>query len=178
MPVLHSETACAGCGTVFHPKQYSPSHKIPRFCSRACGRKFGKVLTRENFIRKYRTDGKCWIWSGYKNQKGYGALKFRGKSTLAHRAAYELLVGPIPDGLEIDHKCRNRLCVNPLHLEPVTHKENVGRGEDMRLHCKRGHARVPHSGRCLMCHRLDSAVAREKKRNPQLPQQLEFCFAW
>lgn len=70
----------------------------------------------------------CWIWTGKKGSKGYGLAHVDGgRQAQAHRVAYELLVGPIPDGLEIDHTCNVRPCVNPDHLEPVTHAENVRR---------------------------------------------------
>ncbi len=74
----------------------------------------------------------CWVWNGRLNDDGYGVLDLswrRGgpKSRSAHRLAYELFVGPIPDGLEIDHLCAVRRCVNPAHLEAVTHAENVRR---------------------------------------------------
>lgn len=74
----------------------------------------------------------CWPWLGYMNRKGgYGFLKVKrdGKpaTAYAHRAVYELIVGPIPDGLQIDHLCGIRSCCNPLHLEPVTQSENMRR---------------------------------------------------
>ena len=89
----------------------------------------------------------CWEWTGAKTG-GYGCLKIHGQHILAHRFAYEHLVGPIPDGLELDHLCRNHACVNPTHLEAVTHEENVRRGElaeaqklskERRTHCRKGH---------------------------------------
>lgn len=75
-------------------------------------------------------EGGCWIWTGRRHGSGrrYGGFTFRGRQVYAHRAAYELFVGPIAGGLELDHLCRNGLCVNPDHLEPVTHQENVRRG--------------------------------------------------
>ena len=93
--------------------------------------------------------GSCWIWKAMKNQKGYGrfcmtrsGVPFRA---MAHRVAYESVLGLIPDGLQIDHLCRVRCCVNPSHMEPVTCKENVLRGfcpsamSARATHCPGGH---------------------------------------
>lgn len=93
----------------------------------------------------------CWIWLGHLQPNGYGTLKVggrAGRSVYAHRVSYETHVGPIPPGLEIDHLCRVRNCVNPEHLEPVTRRVNVQRGIGPALlgrlnanktHCSNGH---------------------------------------
>jgi hypothetical protein len=75
-----------------------------------------------------RDGSSCWFWTGSTNNKGYGRLGGnKGGSQLAHRAAYELIIGPIPAGLTIDHLCGVKICVNPAHLEPVTARENLER---------------------------------------------------
>lgn len=70
----------------------------------------------------------CWIWTGALTTNGYGQVRWGDRTLRAYRLVYELLVGPIPDGLQLDHLCRNRRCVNPAHLEPVTQWENWARG--------------------------------------------------
>lgn len=85
----------------------------------------------------------CWVWTAA-NASGYGRF-WVGHLVVAHRFAYELLVGPIPDGMQLDHLCRNPPCVNPAHLEPVTCRVNLLRGETQtarrsrQTHCSRGH---------------------------------------
>lgn len=88
-------------------------------------------------VDKNGPDG-CWLWKA-STRRRYGRYDCEGKSHGAHRFAYELLVGPIPEGLTLDHLCRNTLCVNPAHLEPVTVRENILRGRDSKTHCKNGH---------------------------------------
>lgn len=95
-----------------------------------------------------RSDDECWLWTGSLSA-GYGRISVTTpdgrKTEAAYRVAWELLVGPIPAGLEPDHLCRVTACVNPKHLEPVTHAENVRRGKQGRMvtACPRDHAYTP-----------------------------------
>jgi len=85
----------------------------------------------------------CWAWTGCLNSRGYGCVAVNGKSQLAHRRAYELLVGPIAAGLQIDHLCRNKCCCNPDHLEPVDPKTNMARTDrSEKTLCINGHRLV------------------------------------
>ncbi len=116
----------------------------------------------ERFWARVNKTDSCWLWAAHINNSGYG---WTGKA-LAHRKAYELTNGAIPDGMDLDHLCRVRSCCNPGHLEPVSHRKNVLRGMapgsiTFRTNiCKRGHALtganvyvVPKTGhrRCLAC---------------------------
>lgn len=93
----------------------------------------------------------CWLWTGSTLPPWhYGRLSYRGRYDLAHRIAYHELVGPIPDGLELDHRCKNPTCCNPAHLEAVTHLENVRRSDSgkhnaIKTHCAQGHAFDEHN---------------------------------
>jgi hypothetical protein len=92
-------------------------------------------------------DNGCMLWTASLNSYGYGQFSFgRGVNRQAHRVAYELLGGVIPEGFQLDHLCRVRNCVNPQHLEPVTLEENVRRGNALRkldTTCRNGH---PYTG--------------------------------
>ena len=107
----------------------------------------------EAFWKKVRRAGadECWQWTGPLSS-GYGRFHVfevdgtRHQSVCAHRVAYMLCVGAIPLGMELDHLCRNKACVNPAHLEPVTHAENVARAyveSKARTHCQLGHELTP-----------------------------------
>lgn len=112
----------------------------------------------------------CWEWQGSRDRDGYG----RVNKKLVHRIAYEYFVGPIPDGLELDHLCRLRHCWNPAHLEPVTHRVNMMRGRGVgsenaaKTHCVNGHEYTPENTyvgsngwrQCRTCN-------RERQRRPR-----------
>ena len=92
--------------------------------------------------------GRCWIWVGAAQRYGYGSFAIHSdvteggwKRVLAHRFSYERLVGPVEKGLDLDHLCRIPACVNPEHLQPVTHRENNLRGMSgaLKTHCVHGH---------------------------------------
>lgn len=120
----------------------------------------------------------CWLWLAADNGAGYGMFYVRSsgirRGILAHRLAYELLVGPIPDGLQLDHLCRNTICVNPAHLEPVTPRENCRRGvsptaiNGRKTLCVHGHEFTPENTyvypngrrRCRACSKNDDHKRR------------------
>lgn len=128
-----------------------------------------KPLEDRFWIKVEKTET-CWLWTAATVKGGYGTIRIGGVGSpmeSAHRVAYELLVGPIPDGLHLDHLCRVRRCVNPAHLEPVTCAENLLRGESfsavnaVKTECLRGHAfteeNTYYTGRgrdCRTCKRL------------------------
>jgi hypothetical protein len=141
---------CLLCGKEFSRSPAFVRRSKLHFCSRTCAtaHAVASMPTLEDrfWTRVDRNTGGCWAWLGPKNPtSGYGTVKASGKSTYAHRVAYTLTHGPIPDGLVIDHLCRNPVCVNPDHLEVVTHRENVLRGigpaarNARKTHCKHGH---------------------------------------
>lgn len=133
----------------------------------------------DRFWSKVDTSGDCWPWLGSKNPLGYGKFWLDGSLRKAHRVAYEWCVGPIPDGLHIDHLCRNPSCVNPAHLEAVTHRENVLRGigpaakNAIKTHCKNGHEFTPENtyrweGKpnkrvCRTCQVVSAACAHQRR---------------
>lgn len=115
----------------------------------------------------------CWEWPGSTTGNGYGTVSYYvdgiQKIALTHRILYEYFIGPIPEKYDIDHLCRNRICCNPAHLEPVTRMENARRGAKYRpSHCIHGHAYDEHNTiirktghiRCRECERIRSMKRR------------------
>jgi hypothetical protein len=129
----------------------------------------------DRFAAKVEFDGECWLWLASKDRCGYGQIFWGGRPHKAHRVAYALLVGPVPQGLELDHLCRNRHCVRPSHMEAVTHRENLKRGLRgvMTTHCPAGHPydtanthiQVSGGRRCRACdrNRVNAANARRRE---------------
>ena len=114
------------------------------FCSKKCANNSHESGTPRLFWKRVNKTDRCWIWIGAKRPDGYGLFCVNGRLVRAHRWAYENLIGPIPNGLVIDHLCRVPACVNPDHLEPVTDRINILRGvgpsatEAKQVMCKRG----------------------------------------
>lgn len=117
---------------------------------------------------------KCWTWQGHRTASGYGTFSREGRRTeYAHRYAYMEAKGPIPDGLHLDHLCRNTPCVRPSHLEAVTPRENTLRGDGptsknaRKTHCIRGHEFTPDNtytrGSRRECQECRRAADRERK---------------
>ncbi len=148
---------------------------------RRCG--VAEIVTsiEQRFFSKIEVgaDSECWWWVAAKSAKGYGWF-WASRHVRAHRWSYEHWRGPIPQGLQIDHLCRNPSCVRPSHLEPVTRRTNILRGEGVsaqnarKTQCLRGHPfsganlYVAPSGRrdCRLCHRN-----YDRKRRPRQPRR-------
>lgn len=165
-----------GCDTVAKVRGLcNRCYERLRSAGRFRGVSVDKPTPEERFFVKVNAHGVCWEWTAFRNPEGYGMFGGGGdggRTHLAHRWSYAYLVGEIPEGLTLDHLCRNRACVNPDHLEPVTHAENCRRG-GLRKYCKRGHVfaddfYVDGNGKrhCRPC-----AKARDRERYQQKKQK-------
>lgn len=119
----------------------------------------------DRFWRQVEVTDECWLWQGGKTLHGYGQMSIDYRKTLAHRFSYELHYAAIPAGMEIDHLCRRRDCVNPAHLDVVTHAENMRRLVG-RPTCPKGHAMTDENTlrRADTGHRLCRACRDERNR--------------
>lgn len=159
---MHAERARRGCTDMTRPARYAP------------------VGIRAIHSVEHPPDGGdgCWEWTGNRDPHGYGRITVAKKTKRAHRVVYEHFKGPIPEGLVIDHLCRNPGCVNPDHLEAVTIKVNTLRGVSVsarnavKTHCIHGHEFTPENtyrrktGRaCRACLRVAWKRHRAKKRS-------------
>lgn len=182
----HAKT-CAACGKDFTTKKITQA-----FCSYKCARsvrvmpsrpasdRFWEKVDKNGPIPASRPElGPCWLWTASLDDKGYGQFGVvKGVRSSTHRFAYENVLGDIPDGLTLDHLCRNTKCCNPAHLEPVTRVENVMRGfgfgaiNATKTHCAHGHrfdeanTVVTKDGarRCRIC--AAAAAKRAEARRP------------
>ena len=160
---------CQICGGNFLAEPGEVNRGHAQFCSRTCQSASLVQDLPPRFWSKVDKSSDCWIWTAARYPSGYGVFVVKhGVLRPAHRIAYLLTHGAIPDGLELDHLCRNRLCVNPDHLEPVTHQVNCLRGESpsanhaRRTSCVNGHPfdernthiRPDGSRKCRACDRI------------------------
>ena len=169
--MAHRTCSIPDCGRAVIARGWCPKH-YKRWAAHgdplAFRPKWDGMSPLERFHTRYLIDDNgCWIWRFSVGADGYGYMSVGG-TTKAHRVGYELIVGPIPQGLELDHLCRVRACVNPAHLEPVTHLENMRRGAPAtKTHCKRGHEFTPTNtrfrGRWRYCRRCAADASRRYK---------------
>jgi hypothetical protein len=128
----------------------------------------------ERFWKKVDKSGDCWLWTASTNNKGYGKFRIAGKSLYSHRVSYEMNVGPIPQGMQVDHLCYVRNCVNFSHLRLVTHKQNLENRFGAQRNSKSGirgvswnaresnwRAQIKHDGKVMCVGRFDTIAEAE-----------------
>jgi hypothetical protein len=145
------------------------------------GKRFDTFYRRVEF-----KSGDCWYWRGFITKQGYGRVKLGDRLYYAHKVSYLVSVGDVPVGLELDHMCRTRDCVNPYHMEPIPGVTNMLEGvspsglNSRKTHCKRGHAlnegntySDPKKANrsCRVCQRLHSETFRRRQGKPACPQR-------
>jgi|FLOH01.1.fsa_nt_gi hypothetical protein len=183
------EQSCARCGKRESEIVRSPNSTTRRMVRGLCygcyrkARRDGsleKTFSNDDgerfFAKVAKNENGCWEWTAYQEPLGYGKFGLNGSVVFAHRYSYELHKGSIPDGMEIDHLCRNPACVNPAHLEAVTHAVNVRRGDAGkrmrdRTHCPSGHPYDDENTRwyrgmryCRSCGNARSRASKARKR--------------
>ena len=167
-------TACEWCG--------SPLRRGTRFCSRACASAAARVPVPDRIRSRLTIAANgCWLVPAT-TSSGYHHVNDRGRFLMAHRVMWEEVNGPVPDGLELDHLCRVRNCVNPAHLEAVTHAENMRRSGLARPRCPKGHDRltdpyVSPSGKraCPDCLREHNRTYVRQPTSPNAPYACQEC---
>lgn len=190
MPGKHGSKTCPTCG-----REFALTIPTQTWCSKTCRRGSGR--TPINIIDRFMSHvcadpfSGCWLWGSQLNHNGYGVFRLNSRqslehrSTSAHRIAYELFVGAIPSGMQLDHLCRVRCCVNPAHMEIVSLQENLRRGDGNRAavrsiranaakitHCPLGHAydeanTLIHSGKrhCRACRAIHSREFKQRLKD-------------
>ncbi len=177
------------------PVKVHPYTEKRRAASAAAGKKARQWANDRTLVGKFMENiaytGDCIVWTGGTNDAGYGIVSVKKNHYRAHRVAYELQFGPIAEGLVLDHLCRNPCCVNPAHLEAVTDKVNIHRGEAKQIwearaaktHCKHGHlldelntrhsnSAYPHYRACKTCHYYTKKGLRLMRRFGYEPRPL------
>ncbi len=176
------DAICSVPGCERKPEARGLCHSHFEYVRRTGKEPLGRILDTDEarFLAKVKKlDSGHWIWTGSTASEGrYGNATLNGRLQPAHRVAWQLWRGPIPDGLDVDHRCRRTLCVNPDHLEPKTHRANVLCGEApsalnaAKTHCKRGHEFTPETTRimrsggraCVACEKSDEGRANSRER--------------
>lgn len=160
------------CGSCYN-RLSKPGNTLPGYGS------WHKTL-KDRILENTDRSGECWLWLKSKYLSGYGVIAINSRATPAHRVSYQEFIGPIPEGLQLDHLCRVRHCVNPEHLEPVTQRENILRApytaidlQREKTHCPQGHSYIgenlyiaPKTGGrgCRVCRSSHASRYRQKMK--------------